>query len=78
MKDVDTCESQFFMSAVHWKRHRNMTEVLGEQGDQCSGPSGHAKGRIQLIHIIDPNATQEKRPGLQLLHHATCHAMLCK
>lgn len=60
LKDIDTCESQFFMSAVHWKRHRNVAEVLGEQGDQCSGPSGHGKGKIQLIHIINPNSTQEK------------------
>lgn len=43
LKDIDTCESQFFISAEHWKRHRNVAEVLGEQGDQCSGPSGHER-----------------------------------
>lgn len=60
LKDIDTCESQFFMSVVHWKWHRNVAEVLGEKGDQCSGPSGQGKGKIQLIQIINPNSTQEK------------------
>lgn len=61
LKDIDTCESQFFMSAVHWKGHGNVAEVLGEQSDQCSGPSGHGKEKkIQLIRIINPNSTQQK------------------
>lgn len=28
LEDIDTGEVQFFIFAVHWKRHRYMTEVL--------------------------------------------------
>lgn len=28
LEDVDMGEVQFFIFAVHWKRHRYMTEVL--------------------------------------------------
>lgn len=53
LEDIDTCESQFFMSAVDWKWHRNVAEVLGEQGDQGTGPSGHGKEeKKQWIHFL--------------------------
>lgn len=52
LEDIDTCESQFFMSAVHWKWHRNVAEVLGEQGDQGTGPSGHGKGRKKTVNSL--------------------------
>lgn len=47
------------MSAVHWNWHRNVAEVLGEQGDQCRGPGGQGKGKKQKIHIINPSSIQE-------------------
>lgn len=51
LKDINTSKLQFFMSAVKWKWHRNMAEVLREQGDECCGPGRQGKGKIQLINV---------------------------
>lgn len=60
LKDIDTCEAQFFMSAVHWKWHWNVAEVLGEHCNQCCGPGGQGEEKIQLIHMINPSYKQTK------------------
>lgn len=51
------------MSAVHWEWDRNVAKVLGEQGDQGTGPSGHGKEKKNPSEFtfLNSKSTQEKR-----------------